>query len=161
MINNWNMIVKDTDIVYHLGDFFISSRVEDIKSILTRLKGRIRLIQGNHDKWVKKIDTIDPDRKIEWVKNYHEEKFTIGTCVYPTVMMHFPLHKWNKCHFGSYHFHGHSHGGIDNDNKDIRRYDVGVDANGATFTPIRLDLAISRLVYKDSTSHHLEDSYDE
>ncbi len=161
MINNWNLVVKDKDIVYHLGDFFLTTKTDLIVSVLSRLKGKIRLIQGNHDKWVNKIDTIDPHRKIEWVKPYHEEKFAIGTCVYPVVMMHYPLHKWNKCHFGSYHFHGHSHGGIDKDNEGIRRYDVGVDANGATFTPIRLDLAISRLVYNDTTVHHEEDVYHE
>ena len=154
LVNNWNTVVKKNDIVYHLGDFCLTTNVSQIQAILRRLNGKIRLIQGNHDKWVKKIDIIDPDRKIEWVKSYHQEKFTIGNIVYPVVMMHFPIHKWDKCHFGSYHFHGHSHGTIDSDNSNIRRYDVGVDANGATFTPISLEMAIDRMVYREAMIHH-------
>lgn len=38
IINNWNSIVKKDDIVYHLGDFCLSSDNE-IKNIFNKLNG--------------------------------------------------------------------------------------------------------------------------
>lgn len=49
IINNWNNIVKTDDVVYHLGDFCLSSD-EGIKSIFNKLNGNIILIRGNHDR---------------------------------------------------------------------------------------------------------------
>jgi calcineurin-like phosphoesterase family protein len=45
LIENWNNTVKDGDIVYHLGDVFMGGDPE----LLYRLKGRKRLVVGNHD----------------------------------------------------------------------------------------------------------------
>lgn len=46
IIENWNSVVKDGDIVYHLGDVYFGVGA---KNILPALKGRKRLILGNHD----------------------------------------------------------------------------------------------------------------
>lgn len=46
MIDNWNSVVKEGDIVYHLGDVYFG---ESGRHALTKLKGRKRLILGNHD----------------------------------------------------------------------------------------------------------------
>lgn len=50
LIENWNSVVKPGDIVYHLGDVAMGqhSRLE-IPKIMSRLRGRKRLIVGNHD----------------------------------------------------------------------------------------------------------------
>ena len=48
IINNWNAVVKSTDTVYVLGDFFMGP-MDKIIPILSRLKGKIILIRGNHD----------------------------------------------------------------------------------------------------------------
>lgn len=48
IINNWNSVVKSTDTVYVLGDFFMGP-IDKIVPILSRLKGKIILIRGNHD----------------------------------------------------------------------------------------------------------------
>ena len=45
MIECWNSVVKDGDIVYHLGDVFFDNG----HTVLPRLKGRKRLLLGNHD----------------------------------------------------------------------------------------------------------------
>lgn len=42
---NWNETVRDQDIIYHLGDVYFGST----PSFLRNLKGRKRLILGNHD----------------------------------------------------------------------------------------------------------------
>ena len=47
MIANWNARVKGDDTVYVLGDMFFRST--NAETILQRLKGKKRLIVGNHD----------------------------------------------------------------------------------------------------------------
>lgn len=47
MMTNWNETVKDGDIVYHLGDVYFGHK--EARSLLPKLKGRKRLILGNHD----------------------------------------------------------------------------------------------------------------
>lgn len=55
IIKNWNQVVKDTDIVYHLGDVAIlhtrpeKAAYQEILEVLLRLNGRIVFIKGNHD----------------------------------------------------------------------------------------------------------------
>ena len=49
IIDNWNKTVKNDDIVYNLGDFFLGSKF-DLKDIVDRLNGTIYLIRGNHDR---------------------------------------------------------------------------------------------------------------
>ena len=48
IISNWNNKVNKEDDIYVLGDFFMGC-LEDIEPILSRLKGKIHLIRGNHD----------------------------------------------------------------------------------------------------------------
>ena len=47
MITQWNSVVKDDDIVYHLGDVYMGGNRG--MTILPRLRGRKRLVLGNHD----------------------------------------------------------------------------------------------------------------
>lgn len=48
MIEQWNSVVKQGDIVYHLGDVVIGDK-EWFKTNWPRLNGSKRLIVGNHD----------------------------------------------------------------------------------------------------------------
>lgn len=55
MIQNWNDRVTGNDTVYILGDMFFRST--NAEGILKRLKGKKRLIVGNHDgSWMTKFD---------------------------------------------------------------------------------------------------------
>ena len=49
LILNWNLAVREEDLVYVLGDFCLSRKLETISSLLKRLNGRKVLIMGNHD----------------------------------------------------------------------------------------------------------------
>lgn len=50
MIDKWNSVVKPGDKVYHLGDVWMGPSEHDKRARLwSRLKGRKRLIVGNHD----------------------------------------------------------------------------------------------------------------
>ena len=65
--DNWNSVVSDDDIVYHLGDVYLGASLVSIGS----LKGRKRLILGNHDNGTdqrfKGFEKILSERKFpEW-----------------------------------------------------------------------------------------------
>lgn len=49
IINNWNSVVSDGDIVYILGDFSMKFDQEKTKTILDRLNGKKVLVMSNHD----------------------------------------------------------------------------------------------------------------
>lgn len=134
MIRNWNDRVGDKDEVYILGDFLLGNG-KIANKILEQLKGRKYLIKGNHDSFLKYKDF---DRShFEWIKDYHvikQDKRKI-------VLFHYPIQRWESCHYGSIHLYGHIHS-----NKlqcqPKNAYNVGVDAND--FEPKTLeDLIVS------------------
>lgn len=48
LIEKWNSVVGKDDIVYHLGDFALGN-MNKVAEYRKQLKGKIFLIQGNHD----------------------------------------------------------------------------------------------------------------
>ena len=48
MIDRWNSVIAEEDIVFHCGDFFMGT-YDTIDEILPQLNGEIYLILGNHD----------------------------------------------------------------------------------------------------------------
>lgn len=115
LIALWNSKVTDKDTVYHLGDFGLYSKREDIIRVRKQLKGEIHLIKGNHDP------------KKGWFKDLfssHQEYLEIGYNSIKIVLCHYPIYSWNNMRHGSIHLHGHSHGNLTNYGY---RIDVGVD----------------------------------
>jgi calcineurin-like phosphoesterase family protein len=49
IIQHWNKMIADNDLVYHLGDVYFGKRSEFLK-LLTNLTGIKVLIKGNHDR---------------------------------------------------------------------------------------------------------------
>lgn len=123
LISNFNSIIKPNDTVYILGDIAYRLPVEKTNELIKKLNGKKILIRGNHDK---KYDK----RLFEGIYDYLE----ISLNKKKIVLMHYPMLEWNCSFHGSYQFHGHIHSKGDEYNKEckennIRRYDVGVDAN--------------------------------
>ena len=119
MIESWNKKVKREDIVYHLGDVSFGS-TGDTSKILSRLNGKIHLIEGNHDhKMIKdhtcrsRFDSIQPYLKIK-----------MGNV--DVILMHYAMRIWDKMHYGSYHLYGHSHNSMEHTPYG-KSMDVGVD----------------------------------
>lgn len=48
LIYRWNQVVRNDDVVFHLGDFCLG-KAKKWNSILDKLNGKICLILGNHD----------------------------------------------------------------------------------------------------------------
>ena len=50
MIERWNNVVRDGDTIYHLGDVLFGNDKDDwLNKNMPRLRGKKRLIFGNHD----------------------------------------------------------------------------------------------------------------
>lgn len=130
LIRNWNNTISPSDTVYILGDIAMKLTVQDINKIIYQLNGKKILIKGNHDK---KYD----ESLFEEVCDYKEIKHN----GYHFCLFHYPIEEWNGFFRGSIHLHGHQHNhSIYNKAmraKNLRRYDVGVDAND--FKPVSIE----------------------
>lgn len=133
MIAAWNERVRGNDTVFILGDLFF--RCTDPETILCRLKGRKRLIIGNHDaSWMNKVDL---QRYFVSVDNFLE----ITDGVRAITLCHYPLLTW-KHKLRSYMVHGHIHNDTTSDFFPLiaareRVLNAGVDING--FRPVTFE----------------------
>ena len=83
MIKKWNDKVTRADTVVILGDLSFGT-VEETNELIHRLKGKLCLITGNHDKYVKSAN-FDKDR-FEWIDNYRvitDSQKKVVCCHYP------------------------------------------------------------------------------
>ena len=87
IISNYNEVVQHDDIVYLLGDLCLggTDHVKDNHKLLSQLKGRIRIIRGNHD----------TDNRVESYHNlYNIESIEVATFLrykkYHFFLCHFP-----------------------------------------------------------------------
>lgn len=129
IIDNWNSMVNKNDLVYHLGDVGFASTAKLIP-LIERLNGRIFLVIGNHDGGGARSARVK--HLFEWQKDYYALKYK-GEYI---VMFHYPIHSWNRQHYGSFHFYGHTHGSIPYTVKGYSM-DVGMDTNNCF--PYNLD----------------------
>ena len=130
LIDIWNKFVKPNDLVYHLGDFTLSGR-DNTKRLFLRLNGRIHIL-GNpwhHDKqWLNNgleyfssdgaIIIEPPVLVLENIEQFNRRGI-------PAILCHYAFARWDRRHYGSYHFFGHSHSKY---NPGGRSLDVGVDS---------------------------------
>ena len=173
MIARWNEVVEPDDTVYYLGDFtLLSGKV--MLQYLDRLTGRIKFVPGGHDlRWMKDLGfkanetgfLPRPYHKHEILPMLHFLKMKIDGLEVQAgakkssllVLCHYPLFSWERSHKGSWHLHGHSHGGLGFGNRfqtvrvDIpsvlelhHSIDVGVDA-AWDFYPVHLDTIADKL----------------
>ena len=108
LISRWNSVVRDGDIVYHLGDLFFQKRIDTALELRRKLQGSIRLIRGNHDRTAEAMKPA-----FEWIRDYYELQVPDDDADggrQMVVLSHYPFRDWNKARRGSYHLHGHCHG---------------------------------------------------
>lgn len=132
LIDNWNKTVSNDDIIWVLGDFALASR-DYTKSIIKSLRGRKRLILGNHDRysqeWYREVgfEFVSPYPIL--IKNY-------------IVLSHAPLEFLNEnCPF--FNIYGHVH----NDPRylDLTKSGVCVSIERIEYKPIELDGIIKKV----------------
>jgi len=135
IIQNHNKVVSKNDTVWFLGDFALT-RKEKIREYLSRLKGKLNLVVGNHDMF---LNDKDCTRLLNEICRYKEIK-EYGQLY---VLSHYPFYSWNKRSYGSVHIHGHCHKDIDLSidilgNDLCNRY-LCVSAECIDYTPISLE----------------------
>ena len=134
LITNWNSVVSEDDIVFHLGDFCLGGAAEWTK-LLDRLNGKIYLILGNHDLKNIRQGFIQRFEHVALQMFIMVDKQKMYLCHYPF-----------RCFEGGYkdvwQLFGHVHTRENNTGIDAERlrylyptqYDVGVDNND--FKPV-------------------------
>lgn len=133
IISNWNRRVTGGDTVYILGDLFF--RCEAPQLILMRLRGKKRLIIGNHDSsWMDKVDCNKCFASVDDFLQISDGRHSMTLC-------HYPLLSW-KHQTRSYMIYGHIHSNTDMDfwpciKARDNLLNAGVDVNG--FTPVTFD----------------------
>jgi calcineurin-like phosphoesterase family protein len=115
MIDKWNNKVTNADTVVILGDLSLG-KVEETNELIHRLKGKLCLITGNHDKYVTSPD-FDSGR-FEWIDNYRE----VTDSQKKVICCHYPIPfydgQYRKRHNGdpkTYMLYGHVHETRDED----------------------------------------------
>lgn len=140
----WNNCIKERDEVYYLGDFSISSKINDVDRIFQKLNGKIYILKGNHDEWIKSngIFPITKNSVCTLINPEYELRYKKRSF----ILSHYAMRTWNKSHYGSIHLYGHSHGNLSGYGLSM---DVGVDANN--FFPIDIETVITIMEEKKKT----------
>lgn len=113
MIRKWNGKVRKNDEVVIIGDFSWGSP-EETAELLKRLNGRLYLIQGNHDRFLKNKE-MDL-RRFVWVKPYEElqdNRRKVVLCHYPIMCYNGQYRLDEKGNPRTYMLYGHVHDTMD------------------------------------------------
>ncbi|MCI8516293.1 MAG: phosphoesterase [Hungatella sp.] len=115
MSERWNRKVRDNDEVVIIGDLSWGS-AKQTRELLDRLRGRLYLIQGNHDRFLTGKET-DLGR-FQWVKPYEElydNRRKVILCHYPILFYNGQYRLDREGNPRTYMLYGHVH-----DTKDQR-----------------------------------------
>ncbi len=141
LLDALNATVKSGDTLYLLGDISFGNR-EQTEYVIKRIPGNKHIVFGNHDP---KLRETWADKYFHSTSNLMRHKL-FG---HDVIMCHYPLRRWEKCHYGSLHLFGHQHGA------DIgaigRCMDVGWDAHGCI---LNMEHVVDTLSKKDVLGHH-------
>ncbi|KQS74305.1 hypothetical protein ASG25_21145 [Rhizobium sp. Leaf384] len=132
LVQSWNSVVGDDDIVYHLGDFAMAlhERADYVRYVFSRLRGRKHLIVGNHDV-DSRGDVHETLLSLDWERPPTGFRFTDDGGL-RVVMSHYAQRAWQGHLRGAVHFYGHAHGHLAP--YGLSR-DVGVDMSDVAYTP--------------------------
>ncbi|MCF0259296.1 MAG: metallophosphoesterase [Erysipelotrichaceae bacterium] len=109
MIAKWNERVRKNDEVVVLGDLSWGT-ASQTRELLARLKGKIFLIRGNHDLFLK--DKGFDDSRFGWVKDYAElsdNRRKVVLSHYPIVCYNGQYRRDENGNPKTYMLHGHIH----------------------------------------------------
>lgn len=136
MVEKWNSVVKNNDIVYHLGDLSFGDNGE-LPQLMSRLKGSKRLIVGNHDN-VKRLTRQGFFKRIQLWRMFPE---------FNLLFTHVPIHP-SSLRRGPpgdgaptmTNIHGHIH---QNPSPEGPYFNVSVEV--MNYTPIHIDEILERI----------------
>ena len=109
MIEKWNKKVRKNDDVVIIGDLSWGN-VQETNTLLQRLKGKLYLVCGNHDRFVNNKE-MNPDR-FKWIKHYAElsdNRRKVVLCHYPIMCYNGQYRVDEKGEPKTYMLYGHVH----------------------------------------------------
>lgn len=133
MIRKWNAKVHNNDTVFILGDMFFRST--NVEEVLGQLKGKKRLIVGNHDTfWMRKVSLEKYFESVDSLLEISDGQHGLTLC-------HYPMLSWNHQR-RTYMIHGHIHNDTTMDFWPLiaareRVLNAGADIN--RFEPVSFD----------------------
>ena len=130
LVAAWNAVVRQDDIVWHLGDFAHKCGLAYAASVFSRIKGKKFLVRGNHD--------FGLGERLPWdgpvVDVVRVQVQDPGMAAPQQVFLsHYAHRVWPGMHRGHLHLYGHSHGSLPGTRISL---DVGVDC--WNWTPVQL-----------------------
>jgi len=155
LIQNINANVKDTDILYHMGDFAMGKK-ENVQLFRERLNVKtIYLIRGNHDyRWAK--GTHYPDLRYLFAEIRDIKTIKIGKEL--IVLCHFLFATWENLSKGSMMLHGHLHSTPSTKWRKGRALDIGIDGS-EEFRPYHLVEEIIPFLKKKPIESFINDDH--
>jgi len=154
LIDNWNSVVGENDIVFNVGDMAFASEMKTV-DLFYKLNGSQYFIYGNHDNQIrktkKKRELMDSGKVLGFYDylevDYNQRAFL--------CLFHYAMRVWNRHHYGSLHCFGHSHGSLPGYGRSV---DVGVDSTelNTNYAPIHIERVIDFLLAKQPSKvdHH-------
>ena len=142
IIERWNSTVKPSDIVYHLGDFFLNDNEKGMEC-LNRLNGNIFAIWGNHDTENRK-NLIAASGRVSGGCYAHVikyNKFSFYLSHYPTLTANYD-DKYLSQHVINLHGHTHQCANFLYPNNPFM-YHVGVDSHNCA--PVNIEEVLSEI----------------
>ena len=109
MIEQWNKKVRKNDEVVILGDFSWG-KAEETNEIVEKLNGRLYLIEGNHDAFLKSAEF--KRERFAWIQPYAEmndNKRKVILCHYPIMCYNGQYRRDNEDNPKTYMLYGHVH----------------------------------------------------
>ena len=158
LVDRWNSVVKQGDIVYVLGDMFWC-KTELAMQVLEHLNGQKFLVRGNHDrcndgKFIKQFVKVS-----EYMEIKDRDR--------DVVLCHYPIPCFKNHFYGWYHLYGHVHNSFESQmmehdkflmeqlyDRKCQMFNVGAMMPWMDYTPRTLDEIIASVkeVGMDETS---------
>ena len=151
LINNWNEVVGENDIIFVLGDVFWFNDSRSIEKNLQKLNGIKYIISGNHDDFKSYHRVFDNPS----IRLCHDITGVFlegapGKKIYEIWLAHIPLATWPHRENGAIHLFGHIHStpegreGVDQDlHLHQTQCDVGVDYWG--YKPVQFETLLEKM----------------
>ena len=114
LVAAWNAVVGPRDTVWHLGDFALGASPERCADLFRRLRGRKRLVRGNHDR----------RRVLDLAWESQDDIASVVVEGQRLILCHYGMRAWPGAFRGSLHLYGHTHGLLPD---TAQSCDVGVD----------------------------------
>ena len=142
MVERWNNVISDEDIVYHLGDFTLEN-LSHFTKWAGQLNGKIKILPGSHDQpWLKDFAASEQVQVLAPLVSMEFPEIKVEGLPQVIVLCHYSLQVWDRSNQGSWHLFGHSHGKLRGIGSS---FDVGVDCTD--FVPLSLEQVAAKMAH--------------